>query len=465
MPLNLLLLSLLIPLALIPSIFGKDKAAQYEQDHTTWVYPPWEHTWGIVRATQTHLTFYSLGSAKFINPQGMAAVRLEATDDPTRRGDDDEVTVYGVNTGENSIIYNKSMTSLGFYSGQNIPDKPLQTPWDIAALPNGLLFITDSGNRRVVKLRNVNAELRYEATSGTDSPASLVLPRGVAVTGGGRVVVADAGSDRVVVLDTSGAFLWDIKGLDRPVGLAAVDEGSAHARPPSNYIVVSDSGGQRIRKYTLGGKLLHEVDVARVTGSKNPYIGHIETDLFHNIVATDSANCAILKFDNELNFLATWGEKGRGRSRFTGPTGIAIWRRFGQTFVAEQGGAHYLWIGADLSEPPQLSVEPGPVLRVRLGLTERSQVTLELVDADGDVVRNLETTRISGRQSINWLLNRARTPLTLDVEDPVNIGKLRPPPPGSYTLRIRLRATYSSRKAFERVFETRLRLGKEHYSG
>ena len=454
---------LFIPLAAIPSLFGGDKAAKYEQEHTTWVYPPWKHTWGVVRATQTHLTFYSLGTSKFINPQGLATVRLEATNDPEKKGDDDEVTVYGVNSGENIIIYNKSMTSLGFYAGENIPDKPLNQPWDIAALPNGLVFLTDAGNHRVVKLRNLDGELHFETTFGDSDSLQIITPRGIAATDGGRVVVADAGANRILLYDTLGVRTGVLEGFDCPVGLAAVDSHSVFTRPPRNYIVVSDSGGGRIRKLDYHGHILHEVDVAEVSGLKHPYVGHLETDIFHNVIATDSVNCCILKFDNDLTFLSAWGQKGKGRSRFKGPTGITIWRRFGQTFVAEQGGAHYLWVGTDLTHSPSLTVEKGPVIRLRLGLTEKSQITLELVDKKGNVVRDLSVIRHSGEQTINWLLNRTRMPLDFDSDEAAHPRKLRPPEAGDYSLRIRLRASYSSRKAFEKVVETGITLKPELY--
>lgn len=454
---------LIVPLAGFPSLFGGNATERYEQENTTWVYPPWEHTWGIVRATQAELTVYSFGMAHFRNPQGLAAVRLTATDDPDKTGDDDEVTVYGVNSGENSIIYNKSMTSLGFYGYEDQGEGNLLEPWDVAALPNGLVFVTDSGHRRVCKMRNIGGELRYESSFGADAPASLVLPRGIAVTGGGKVLVADAGSGRVVIFDTSGVYLKEVKGLKTPVGLAAVDFNSVYVRPPREYFVVSDSGGQRIRKMSFEGRLLHEVDVPEATGLKDAYVGHLATDIYNNVAATDSVDCCILKFDHKLDFLSAWGEKGKGRTRFIGPTGITIWRRYGQTFVAERKGAHYLWVGADFSRPPSLSLERGPVIRLRFGLTERARMVLELVDSKGNVIRSLTSNEYPGDQNINWLLNRQTTPITIPDSGIVRPSELAPPPPGDYTLRIRMRATYSSRKVFEKVVETKVTLTKDLY--
>ncbi|GBE30285.1 NHL repeat protein [bacterium BMS3Bbin04] len=434
-------------------LFKKDKADRYEEDHTTWVYPPWEHTWGVVLARQIHLDIFTFGRVHFDNPQGMAVVRLEATDDPEKKGDDDEVTVYGINTGENGIIYNKSMHSIGLYGYSDEGPGSLKEPWDVAALPNGLVFVTDSGHRRVVKLRNIDGDLIYEGEFGNHGDETLVLPRGIAVTAGGYVLVADAGSDRVVVYDTSGVFSHTIEGFDRPVGLAAVDSLDNYTNPRLNYFAVTDSGGQRLRRVGYDGTILNEVDISRMEGTGGTYAGHVEIDLYHNVIVTDSTNNRILKFNKDLEFLSAWGQGGKGRTRFDGPTGIAIWRRFGQTFIAHAGGAHYVWVGVDLTVPPRLQVsEPGRI-RVGLTLTERAQVDLELVDGEGEVVRDHTRILDGGEQSIIWRYDnvhfvRAAGRFEPEVERP---GVL---PPGEYMLRIRLRATYSSRKAFEKVMET-----------
>ena len=438
-------------------ILPQEKASSYEDEHTTWVYPPWKHTWGVVRATQKHLTFFTFGRAKFNNPQGLCAVRLTATDDLGIKGDDDEVTIYGINSGENSIIYNRSMHAIGLYGYKDMGEGNLNAPWDVAATLDGLVFVTDSGNRRVVKLRNVDGELIFEGGFGMDSPAELVLPRGIAVTGGGKVLVADAGSDRVVIFDTSGVYLGTVGGFDRPVALAAVDREDVYTRPPREYFVVGDSGGARIRKCRFDGSVLHTVILPEATGIPSSRISHLDIDLYQNVAATDSANAMILKFDPELRFLSAWGETGKGRTRFTGPTGITIWRRFGQTFVAENKGTHYLWVGVDLVEEPDLQIiENGPLIQLVMSFTERVKMVMQLVDASGEVVREKTIRRTAGRHTINWRPNHRYGLFGWDGKREVPLPLPNPVPPGEYLLRLRMRATYSSRRVFEKVIEARI---------
>lgn len=424
----------------------RDKVSEYEAGHTTWVYPPWKHTWGVVRATQTHLTFFTLGRARFINPQGLAVVKLVATDDPDKKGDDDEVTVYGVNTGENSIIYNRSMKSIGLYGYGNLGVGDLNEPWDVAATPGGQVFVTDSRNQRVVKFRNTLGDLVYVSSFGRGDPANLVLPRGIAVTGGGRLAVADAGSNRIVLFDTSGVYQGEITGLLQPLGIEAVDLKTPYTRPRDSYIVVSDSAGARISKYRYDGTLMSRISVPdAVPCELPPHIGHLTTDIFHNVVATDSSNARILKFDRQLRFLDAWGEEGEGRGKFREPTGIAIWRRYGQTFVAEAGGAHYLWVGVDLRQPPRVTVdEDRQIMRIGLDLTERGRVEFELLDGEGNVLRKTSRIMRAYEAQFNWLVSRAPAFGKSSVEQP----KLEA---GRYTLRMHIRPTYSSRKVFEKV--------------
>jgi NHL repeat len=456
-----------IPLLLIPLLFvqlgiglpffKKDKADNYEEDHSAWVYPPWEHTWGVVRARESHLNFFTLGKATFDNPQGLAVVRLTATDDPDKKGDDDEVTVYGINTGENAIIYNRSMRKIGLFGYKDEERDFLDTPWDVAALPNGLVFVTDSGNRRVVKFRNIDGDLIYEGDIGTEGEGALVLPRGIDVTDAGYLLVADAGADRVAIYDTSGVFLRAIGGMISPVGLAALDSSSEYTRPSRTYFAVTDSGGQRLRRVNFDGKVLAERDISRNEGVEGTYGGHVELDLYHNVVVTDSANNCLLKFNDKLELLSVWGQAGDGRTRFDGPTGIAIWRRFGQTFIAHEDGAHYLWVGVDINMPPRLQFPKPGHLKVGLSLTERAQIDLEILDEDGEILRERTIYKNSGDQNILWQYDKAYFVRPSKDEAPV-VKQPVALAPGEYSLRIRLRATYSSRKAFEKVMETTINL-------
>ncbi len=139
-------------------------AATPEEDNydpTTLVFPTFLHTYGIRKATRFHLFLFTKNKVKFNNPQGLAVVKLVSWDDSTTKKDDDEVTVYGVNSGQNCIIYNTSMKSLGIYGLDQNGKERLKEPTGIAANSSGDVYVADTGNNRIVKLHNPGHDLFY----------------------------------------------------------------------------------------------------------------------------------------------------------------------------------------------------------------------------------------------------------------------------------------------------------------
>ena len=102
---------------------------------STLVFPTFEHTWGIRKARAAHLFMFVGLRTRFDDPRGLAAVRLRSWDDPGTGDDDDELVVYGVNSGRNNIIWNTSMTGVGVF-GEHL----LRRPGGIAADPDGYVW-------------------------------------------------------------------------------------------------------------------------------------------------------------------------------------------------------------------------------------------------------------------------------------------------------------------------------------
>ncbi len=427
----------------------------YERENTTWVYPTKRHSL-IVQGRQNQLTMLTLGRASFKNPQGLSATSLRGEEDSNERGRLINMTVYGCNTGANSLIYNRSMTSIGQYGVAETGEQALDTPWDLAALPNGLVFVSDRGNHRVVKLRNIDADLVYETAFGQDEPAWLQDPRGIDVTHDGLVFVADTESDRVVQFDTAGIFLNALEGFDRPSGLAAISRADycfhrTAFTTPRDYFVVCDSGGKRLQKFSFEGERL-AVGVLPYELGENAYMSHIELDRHHQVIASDSANNRLLKFDEDLNWLTSWGEVGRDRGQLTGPTGIGIWRRRGRTFVSEQNGAQYLWIGTDVRGKPDIQYNPTlNAASIRMVITEKSRVQFEVLDEKGEVVHISEGIYSSGLMHTNIPLVVGSRNSRLEGLITSNAPYASLLPPGDYQLVIRLRPVYSSYKFFQKV--------------
>ncbi len=117
---------------------------------------------------------------------------------------------------------------------------PLVFPHGIAIAPNGLRFISDTGNHRIVVVDATGKRLRTIGKLG-GSPGEFHTPMGLSATGD-RLAVADRGNRRVQIFDYEGELL-------RCVNLPDDDRG---AWPndvlfgPSNMLAVLDGGRSRI---------------------------------------------------------------------------------------------------------------------------------------------------------------------------------------------------------------------------
>lgn len=104
------------------------------------------------------------------------------------------------------------------------------------------------------------------AYDGAGGPlGALAEPRGLAVDERDRVYVADAGRDRVVVLQASTTFgdisltpLYEIPGLSRPFDVAWSDGGTPFT-PGDDVLYVADTGRNRVAAFALDANSAREV--------------------------------------------------------------------------------------------------------------------------------------------------------------------------------------------------------------
>ncbi|NLD98929.1 MAG: hypothetical protein GX640_03570 [Fibrobacter sp.] len=318
------------------------------------VFPPYGHSYGIRKATPKHL-FLLLGPrTAFDNPEGLATVRLQSWEDTTKAGDDDEVVVYGVNSGRNQILYNTSMWTLGLYGDSGDSVGCFNAPKGIAADSKGNVYVADSGNNRVVHLFNPKAKLGWKKAFYVkgDSDSGLKGPSRISFDERGNVYVNDPGNRRIVVFNQDGSVIRKISSNaefsfeDGPTALVVAD-GRAQWSYFDNerMIFCADKNGTRLWKLSLDGTV-----IKKVTVPSGYHVSYGAIDFYHNLWLTDTYNHCILKFDHNLNFLDKFGSYGTGDNQFVEPRGITIYKRFGQTFVAEKKGAQYYWIGTDLKQ-------------------------------------------------------------------------------------------------------------------
>jgi len=317
------------------------------------VFPPYLHSYGIRKATPAHLMMFFGPRTFFNDPEGLAATRLKTWDDPQKTGDDDEVVVYGVNSGRGEIIFNTSMYSLGLYGGKGSGKDHFSAPKGIAANADGYVFVADSGNNRVVKLFNPKSALQWktEFTGKTALDRGLIGPARIGIDEQVHVYVTDPGNARIVVFDSIGNTMQYIpasgvaaKFIQGPTALAIADGSSRYSYYSNEKaIFCADKNGSRIWKIGFDGRMILQKEMPPGYAANYGAI-----DYFHNFWVTDMYKHCILKFDHNLTLLDIFGSFGDGNNQFNEPRGITIYKRFGQVFIAEKKGAQYFWVGTSL---------------------------------------------------------------------------------------------------------------------
>ena len=442
-------------LALVLLTAAGNLSAASGDAQTTLVHPPFGHCLGMYRVTAFHAFLYLGASTSFNEPAGLTAVKLDALDDPSTTSDDDELTVYGLNSGECEIIFNTSLVNVETYGDCGDGRGQFRDPLGIAADSRGNVFVADTGNHRIVRLLHKDAQMEFVRSFGSEGHGELQFstPSQVALGSSGTLYVTDTGNDRVVVMTSIGQWLQEIRGddkgeltFDQPVGLAVVEANDPWISRRQDFIVVSDRGGDRLVKISREGKLLGTAAAADLP-LPSVRFDALAIDYYGNVYVTDRPNDRIHKFDSHLRYLTSIGNSGSGGTEMDEPRGITLWRRFGQIFVTERSGAQYFWIGTDILDLSTSTegIRPGEdSVRLSYFLTETSRVTVELLDPDGDVIHTLvdNRRRATGENVERW------------------DGKLGrrggPAPPGVYTLRVSARPTYSAGEYFHDTAETPL---------
>jgi hypothetical protein len=395
---------------------------------TTLVYPPFGHCMGIYRAGTEQLAMLLGGLVRFDDPQGLACVKLEAWDAPGR-GDDDELAVYGVNSGSGHVIYKATMFTLGLYGGTGGGDTELRSPHGIAADREGKVVIADTGNSRVVILQRQGPRM---APTGFLTEG-LLEPWGVALGADGAIWVTDRSAGILACYEGTGDLEPVRVSLEAPSGVAVYGDGYYDFYDEDRFQVVVIRNGTALARIE-DGQITAEATPSDCGGS---FFNYPAIDYYGNVWVSDSVSCRIHKFDRNLTYITSFGEPGVQDFQLDSPTGLAIWRRYGQVFVAEREGARYFWLGTDFLDAMFSPLERG--FEFSAGLTEQSNVAAEILDAAGTVAATLPGGRNLDR-GMNFIWD-GKADDGYPVQD------------GEYTLRITIEPTYSSRGYFTKVLE------------
>jgi hypothetical protein len=392
---------------------------------------------GIHRGTPALLALLLDKDARFDDPSGLACTHLDSLGAPSP-----QISAFGLNSGSGQIVYNPDMKTLASFGTAGSGEGQFLRPLGIACSPDGRVVVADSGNNRLVLLQMQENALHWVQVlgEGGDAPGQFHEPSGVAVDSQGRLYVADTGNNRVQVFGPDGVFVRTFGGdpnannsMARPVAIAVVDPDEPYAAEADGSVYVIDRDRGRIQRFSLKGEFLGQLTAADL-GRASVHFDSLALDYFDNVWVTDREACQILKFDQHLQWVDSWGKPGDEDGCLDSPRGIAIVRHYGQVLVLERQSAQYLWVGSDIRDikfSPQLDPDRGLLARLDYRVTERAWVDAWVEDKARHKLATLLDHKLQrqGDQTLFW---------NGSMDDGARI------PAGPYSLVFQAEATYSS---------------------
>ncbi len=250
----------------------------------------------------------------------------------------------------NGVITTIAGNGIQGYGGDNSPATlaSLSDPTGVSLDTVGNIYIADSGNNRIRKVNASNGVITtvagsgIQGYSGDNSPATLASlsdPTGVSLDTLGNIYIADSGNNRIrkvkasngLITTVAGNGSYGFSGDNGPATSARLFNPHGVSVDSAGNIYIADSGNNRIRKVnvsvgmivTMAGNGIYgfsgDNGPATSASLSNPH--GVSVDSAGNIYIADSENQCI-RMVNSLNGIITTAA-GNGSAAFSGDNGLA----------------------------------------------------------------------------------------------------------------------------------------------
>lgn len=332
------------------------------------------------------------GGGSFLFSMGRKGNLEGELDNPTDIALDSNGFVYIVDSGNNRIaVFDKN----GNFS-KVFGDKELLHPWGIAV--NGsYLYVSDTGNHRIVTftMQGIKNDIIGQRGIG---PTQFNYPTGIQIDGKGQLWVADSGNNRIVRIRKNFENLvigWDSITIE-PLGLAQSD----------GMVYVADNNSNLVNVYEMAtGKFVNSIGLSgtSATGLQKP----VDCDFLPrgDLVVSDSGNSRIQVYSKNGEHLVSFGSKGTSSGQLNSPGGLAC-TKSGKIIIADTGNKRVSIFSQggtwefDIKENVEQPVDCAEDSLGRIWVADAGSGTIQIYDKNGNYLKNLETTGLGKPSAI-----------------------------------------------------------------
>jgi len=289
------------------------------------------------REVASILSWGSQGAApgQFTDPRGLAV--------------DSEGRVYVADGNNHRIqVFDSNGQFVTQWGSQGAGPGQFQEPWGVAVDQDGNVYVADTWNHRLQKFDSEGSFLLQWGTFGNTQGATVGQenvfygPRDIAIDAAGNLYVTDTGNKRVVKFSPEAEFLgqWGGFGLQsgqfhEPVGIDIDADGN---------IYVADTWNRRVQKFDSDFVFLTQWPVHGWESESVVNKPYLTVDGDGHVYVTDPEGYRVIAFDAGGTFLATFGGFGVGDGDFNLPLGIDV-DESGNVYVADSANNRVMKFG------------------------------------------------------------------------------------------------------------------------
>jgi DNA-binding beta-propeller fold protein YncE len=255
-------------------------------------------------------------------------------------------SLYVLDTNKHRVLkFDSARNFVREWGGQGSAPGQFNEPWGIAVAPDGSVYVADTWNHRIEKFDANGNFVTLWGIFGDVGDAwdenleQLYGPRAIAIDATGNLWVTDTGNERVIEyapdgepLDVYGGTGGEVGQFLEPVGIAIDSKGDFY---------VADTWNRRIQVFDANFEPLRQIDIEAWDSQAVVNKPYIAVDGEGNIYVTDPEGYRVIKFGADGTPRALWGIPGSDLGGMQLPTGIAV-TPAGEIFLADAGNNRVL---------------------------------------------------------------------------------------------------------------------------